>query len=205
MRAKYEICFCQLKIESIIDPCKYFAVLSGTSQLESIYDLQATQLLIYFNSLVTVGCCSNFESVISKHILWMSMSPSCSIALWRMIQNIFHDETRFALGNGLVPVRYQAITWANADPGLCLYMLWLDHNELIIVIQPSYFLDIFLCLCVLLYFIFLCDHSFCGEPPAKASTSSSDGLAIRADAIQLRQCFRVQLSYGMFSQVTLDL
>ena len=34
------------------------------------------------------------------------------------------------LGNGLVPIREQAITWTNADQDMRHHMVWLSHNEL---------------------------------------------------------------------------
>ena len=64
---------------------------------------------------------SNFKSVISKHMLWITfMGTSCEIALRWIPQNIFDDKS--TLVQVIVGACWhQAITWRNVDPDLCCH------------------------------------------------------------------------------------
>ena len=112
-----------------------------------------------FNSLVPGRCGSKFKSVISEHMLWIYkfMNTSCKIALGWMPQNFYDDNSTFVQVmawchqapshyiSGLVQERCNSnalamelrlscvnpLTWANADPDLCPYIVSLGHNELI--------------------------------------------------------------------------
>ena len=74
----------------------------------------------------------DFKSIIFKLIIQNSISGTCcEIALRQIPQYLTNEKsTVVQVMAWYCHDRQQAISWANADPDLCNYMMSLEHNVL---------------------------------------------------------------------------